>query len=363
MKKIISIAPGDGIGPEVMNVAVNILNEVATKFEHEFTYEQILVGGASIDVLGEPMDDSELEKILATDALLFGSIGGPKWDNIDPNIRPEKGILKMRKELGVFANLRPTVVYPQLADASPLKKELVEGADVLTVRELLGGIYFGEKFTHESHIEGHLPNYAWDKMEYSRGEIKRIAKIAFEAAMKRNKKVCSVDKANVLDVSKLWRKVVIEVAKEYPEVELTHMYVDNAAMQLFYPKQFDVILTGNMFGDILSDAASMMTGSIGMLPSASLGGKVAYYEPSGGSAPDIAGKDIANPIAQILSAAMMLQYSFNMKDEAKVIDDAIKDVLDQGYRTGDIKTKDTEENMIVGCSKMGQLIADYIHNL
>jgi len=360
MKKIISIAPGDGIGPEVMDVAKNVLDAVAEKFGHEFEYVDILVGGASIDILGEPMADSELEKIFKTDALLFGSVGGTKWDNIDPSIRPEKGILKMRKELGVFANLRPAVVYPELADASPLKREFVEGADVLVVRELLSGIYFGEKYTNESHVEGHLPNSAWDKMEYSRSEIKRIAHIAFQTAMKRNKRVCSVDKANVLAVSRFWRKVVIEVAKEYPEVELTHMYVDNAAMQLFYPKQFDVILTGNMFGDILSDAASMMTGSIGMLPSASLGGKVAYYEPSGGSAPDIAGQDIANPIAQILSAAMMLQYSFDMKDEAKAIDDAIKSVLADGYRTGDIKTKDTEKNMIVGCSEIGQLIVDRI---
>ena len=355
MKKIISIAPGDGIGPEVMDVAKSVLNEIARKFGHTFEYVDILVGGASIDVLGEPMADSELEKIFETDALLFGSIGGPKWDTIEDSIRPEKGILKMRKELGVFANYRPAIVYEELTESSPLKSENVGGVDILILRELLGGLYFGKHFTSEDGQS------AYDVMEYSVPEIERIAHKAFQAAMLRNKKVCSFDKANVLDVSKLWRKTVDEVAKDYPEVDCEHMYIDNGCMQLVInPKQFDVILTGNMFGDISSDIASTFGGSLGLLPSASLGGKVAYYEPSGGSAPDIAGQDIANPIAQILSAAMMLQYSFDMKEEAKAIDDAIKSVLADGYRTSDIKTKDTEKNMIVGCSEMGERIVSYI---
>ncbi len=357
MEYNITIGAGDGIGPEVMEQAIKVLNKVGEKFDHRFNYEKVFVGGASIDEFGVPLHSSQMEKILNSDALLFGSIGGPKWDDIDPEKRPEKGLLALRKELGTFANLRPVKVFDDLSSASTIKEEFVKGVDLLVVRELTGGIYFGKHETLKQ--EENQEVFAIDEMKYSESEIKRIAKVAFEIARKRNKKVCSVDKANVLDVSKLWRKTVIEVAKEYPDVELSHMYVDNAAMQLILnPKQFDVILTGNMFGDIISDAASVLGGSLGMLASASVGQKdaVAMYEPSGGSAPDIAGKNIANPIAQIISASMMLELSFGLKDEAKAIMDSINKVLTK-YRTGDIYEDGKEK---VSCSEMGDLIAENI---
>ncbi len=355
MKKIISVGAGDGIGPEVMEQAIKVLNKIAEKYNHEFEFKEVYVGGASIDKFGNPLDDSQMEIINSSDALLFGSIGGPKWDNVNPSIRPEKGILALRKNLKTFANIRPVKIFDDLVDASTIKKEVVKGVDLVVVRELTGGIYFGDR---ETGINDNNERYAVDSMKYTETEIKRIAKIAFELAKKRNKKLCSVDKENVLDVSKLWRKVVNEVSEEYPEVELSHMYVDNAAMQLILnPRQFDVILTGNMFGDILSDAASVLGGSLGMLASASVGNeKVSMFEPSGGSAPDIAGKNIANPIAQILSAAMLLENSFGMIDESKDIINAIDKVL-KNNRTNDIWEEGKNK---VSCSEMGDLIAENI---
>jgi len=355
MKKIISVGAGDGIGPEVMEQAIKVLNKIAEKYNHEFEFKEVYVGGASIDKFGNPLDDSQMEIINSSDALLFGSIGGPKWDNVDPSIRPEKGILALRKNLKTFANIRPVKIFDDLVDASTIKKEVVKGVDLVVVRELTGGIYFGDR---ETGVNDNNERYAVDSMKYTETEIKRIAKIAFELAKKRNKKLCSVDKENVLDVSKLWRKVVNEVSEEYPEVELSHMYVDNAAMQLILnPRQFDVILTGNMFGDILSDAASVLGGSLGMLASASVGNeKVSMFEPSGGSAPDIAGKNIANPIAQILSAAMLLENSFGMIDESKDIINAIDKVL-KNSRTNDIWEEGKNK---VSCSEMGDLIAENI---
>jgi len=355
MKKIISVGAGDGIGPEVMEQAIKVLNKIAEKYNHEFEFKEVYVGGASIDKFGNPLDDSQMEIINSSDALLFGSIGGPKWDNVDPSIRPEKGILALRKNLKTFANIRPVKIFDDLVDASTIKKEVVKGVDLVVVRELTGGIYFGDR---ETGVNDNNERYAVDSMKYTETEIKRIAKIAFELAKKRNKKLCSVDKENVLDVSKLWRKVVNEVSEEYPEVELSHMYVDNAAMQLILnPRQFDVILTGNMFGDILSDAASVLGGSLGMLASASVGNeKVSMFEPSGGSAPDIAGKNIANPIAQILSASMLLENSFGMIDESKDIINAIDKVL-KNSRTNDIWEEGKNK---VSCSEMGDLIAENI---
>ena len=355
MKKIISVGAGDGIGPEVMEQAIKVLNKIAEKYNHEFEFKEVYVGGASIDKFGNPLDDSQMEIINSSDALLFGSIGGPKWDNVDPSIRPEKGILALRKNLKTFANIRPVKIFDDLVDASTIKKEVVKGVDLVVVRELTGGIYFGDR---ETGVNDNNERYAVDSMKYTETEIKRIAKIAFELAKKRNKKLCSVDKENVLDVSKLWRKVVNEVSEEYPEVELSHMYVDNAAMQLILnPRQFDVILTGNMFGDILSDAASVLGGSLGMLASASVGNeKVSMFEPSGGSAPDIAGKNIANPIAQILSASMLLENSFGMIDESKDIINAIDKVL-KNSRTNDIWEEGKNK---VSCSEMGDLITENI---
>ncbi len=356
MKKIISVGAGDYIGQEVMLEAIKVLNKIAKKFNHEFEFENVFVGGASIDEFGVPLHESQMEIINNSDALLFGSIGGPKWDNVDSNIRPEKGILELRKNLGTFANLRPVKIFDDLVEASTIKKDIVKGTDLVVVRELTGGIYFGKRETGVDQIG---QRYAIDSMKYTEKEIKRIARVAFEVANKRRKKICSVDKENVLDVSKLWRKVVEEVSVEYPDVELSHMYVDNAAMQLILnPSQFDVILTGNMFGDILSDTASVLGGSLGMLASASMGekGNVAMYEPSGGSAPDIAGKGIANPIAQILSASMMLDISFDMKEESEVIIDAI-DATIKTYRTPDIYT---EGAIKVTTKQMGDFIAKNI---
>ena len=356
MEKNIAVIKGDGIGPEIVNEAIKVLDAIANKYNHKFNYTNILMGGASIDEYGVPLTDEALQIAKDSDSVLLGSIGGDTntspWYKLEPNLRPEAGLLKIRKELGLFANLRPAILYDELKGACPLKEELTAGGfDMLIMRELTGGLYFGKRSTEDEN--GEL--VARDSMSYSETEIRRIAKRAFDIAMKRNKKVTSVDKANVLDTSRLWRKVVGEVAKDYPEVTLENMLVDNCAMQLVKdPKQFDVILTENMFGDILSDEASMLTGSIGMLSSASLReDQLGMYEPSHGSAPDIAGKDIANPIATILSAAMMLRYSFDMDEEANAIEKAVEKVIEKGYRTVDIMSEGKQQ---VTCSRMGQLI-------
>ena len=360
MKLNITCIPGDGIGPEIVAEAKKVLNKVTEVYGHEITYKDILMGGASIDVHGVPLTDEAIADAKAADAVLMGSIGGntstSPWYQLPPEKRPEAGLLKLRKALNLFANLRPAVLYQELSDACPLRKDISDrGFDLLIMRELTGGLYFGAR--HTTEVDG--VRTAVDTLTYNENEIRRIAIQAFEIAMKRNKKVCSVDKANVLDSSRLWRKVVEEVAKDYPDITLSHMLVDNCAMQLVRdPSQFDVILTENMFGDILSDEASMVTGSIGMLASASLNdSKFGLYEPSHGSAPDIAGMDIANPIATVLSAAMMLRYSFDLDKEADAIEMAVKSILKKGYRTADIMAEGCEK---VGCSRMGDLLADEI---
>ena len=352
--------PGDGIGPEIVREAKKVLDTVAEKYGHSINYKEILMGGASIDACGVPLTEGAIAAAKCADAVLMGSIGGntstSPWYKLAPELRPEAGLLKLRKELNLFANLRPAVLYEELAEACPLRADIAsQGFDMMIMRELTGGLYFGERRTYEEN--GIVK--AVDTLTYDENEIRRIAIKAFDIAMKRKKKVISVDKANVLDSSRLWRKVVEEVAKEYPEVALEHMLVDNCAMQLVKdPAQFDVILTENMFGDILSDEASMVTGSIGMLASASLNdSKFGLYEPSHGSAPDIAGQDIANPIATILSAAMMLRYSFDLDKEADVIDNAVKQVLKDNFRTGDIMSDGMTK---VGCKVMGDLIAERI---
>ena len=353
MNKKITVLPGDGIGPEIVAEAIKVLDRVAEKFDHSFDYTYVDIGGCSIDKFGTPITDEGLEKCKSADSVLLGAVGGPKWDTCPPAIRPEKALLAVRKELGLFANLRPTRLFPQLADASPLKKEIVgNGIDLLIVRELTGGVYFGERRTEE--VNGEL--VATDIMPYSEHEIERIGRVAFETAMKRGKKLASVDKANVLDTSRLWRKTMHRLAEEYPEVEYSDILVDNTAMQLIKnPTQFDVLVTENMFGDILSDEASMLTGSIGMMPSASLSsGTLGMYEPIHGSAPDIAGMNIANPIGTILSAAMMLRYSFDMAAEADAIEAAVNAVLDEGCRTGDIMQEGMKKT---SCSEMGDLVA------
>lgn len=354
----IAVIPGDGIGPEIVREAKKILDKIATIYGHSFLYTEILMGGCSIDAYGVPLTEEALAVAKASDSVLLGAVGGnvgqSNWYSLPPHLRPEAGLLAIRKGLGLFCNLRPAVLFPQLKEACPLKDEIIgDGFDFLVVRELTGGVYFGDRKTFtENGIRK-----AMDTMPYDENEIKRIARWAFEVAMKRNKKVCSVDKANVLDTSRLWREVVKEVSTEYPEVTLSDMLVDNCAMQMVKdPKQFDVVLTENMFGDILSDEASMVTGSIGMLASASLGEtKLGLYEPSHGSAPDIAGQDKANPIATILSAAMMLRYSFDLEKEADSIENAVKKVLDKGYRTIDIMS---EGCTLVGTVEMGNLIAN-----
>lgn len=366
MKLNIVCIPGDGIGPEIVTEAKKVLKKIEAVYGHEMQFEDILMGGASIDVHGVPLTDEAIATAKAADAVLMGSIGGntqtSPWYKLEPSKRPEAGLLKIRKALNLFANLRPAVLYEELAAACPLKQEISEkGFDMMIMRELTGGLYFGERKTVEEN--GELK--AIDTLTYSEGEIRRIAIKGFEIAMKRRKKVTSVDKANVLDSSRLWRKVVEEVAKDYPEVTLEHMLVDNCAMQLVKdPGQFDVILTENMFGDILSDEASMVTGSIGMLSSASLNDtKFGLYEPSGGSAPDIAGKGIANPIATILSAAMMLRYTFDLDEEASAIEKAVKKVLEDGYRTIDIMPQDEagkQKITQVGTKEMGDLICERI---
>ncbi|CDA72785.1 3-isopropylmalate dehydrogenase [Ruminococcus sp. CAG:579] len=360
MNKKIAVIKGDGIGPEIVTEAMKVLDKVAEKYGHKFDYTQLLMGGCSIDVNGVPLTDETIAECKASDAVLMGSIGGntttSPWYKLPADLRPEAGLLKIRKELGLFANLRPCLLYPQLSGACPLKEEIsAKGFDMLIMRELTGGLYFGARKTEE--VDGVMT--AVDTLSYNEKEIRRIAVKAFEVAMKRRKKVTSVDKANVLDSSRLWRKIVTEVAADYPEVELEHMLVDNSAMQLVRdPAQFDVMVTENMFGDILSDEASMITGSIGMLPSASMNEtKFGLYEPSGGSAPDIAGQDKANPIATILSAAMMLRYSFDMTEEADAVEAAVTKVLEEGYRTGDIMSEGCKP---VSCSQMGTLIAERV---
>lgn len=356
MKYNIAVIPGDGIGPEVINEAIKVLDAVGSKYGHEFNYTQILAGGAAIDAAGECLPQETIDIAKKSDAVLLGAVGGPKWDSLPGDKRPERALLGIRKELGLFANLRPAIMFDELKDACPIRPEKVEGGlDLLVVRELTGGIYFGER----GYKDTDMGKAAYDIEQYSEGEVKRIAEVAFDMAMKRNKKVTSVDKANVLESSRLWRKTVAEVAKNYPEVELENFYVDNTAMQLVYnPKQFDVIVTSNIFGDILSDEASMITGSLGMLPSASLAeGNFGMYEPVHGSAPDIAGTGKANPMATILSASMMLKYTFDLSDEACAIENAVKKTLAAGYRTPDImsegKTPATTE-------QIGSLIAQNI---
>lgn len=356
----VTVIPGDGIGPEIVREARKVLDQVGKVFGHSFDYTEILMGGCSIDAYGVPLTEEALETARKSDAVLLGAVGGDvgnsRWYDVAPNLRPEAGLLAIRKGLGLFANIRPAYLYKELAEACPLKKEIIgDGFDMVIMRELTGGLYFGDRYTRE--VDGVMT--AADTLTYNEKEIRRIAVKAFDIAMKRRKKVTSVDKANVLDSSRLWRKVVEEVAADYPEVELSHMLVDNCAMQLVMnPGQFDVILTENMFGDILSDEASMITGSIGMLSSASMNeSKFGLYEPSHGSAPDIAGKDMANPIATILSAAMLLRYSFDMDREADAVEKAVQTVLTEGYRTGDIMSEGCTR---VGTCKMGDLIAERI---
>jgi 3-isopropylmalate dehydrogenase len=351
--KHILILEGDGIGPEIVAEARKVMDCVNDKYNLGLTFENELMGGCAIDVHGVPLADSTLERARQADAILLGAVGGPKWDKLDRAIRPEKGLLKIRSQLGLYANLRPALLYPQLVEASSLKPEVVSGLDILIVRELAGGIYFGEPRGIRTLENGEREGY--NTYKYSESEILRIGRTAFEMARKRNRKVCSVDKANVLEATMLWREVMDSLAPEYPDVELSHMYVDNAAMQLVRaPKQFDVIVTGNMFGDILSDAAAMLTGSIGMLPSASLDkdGR-GMYEPCHGSAPDIAGQGIANPLATILSVSMMLRYSLSMPDVADAIEVAVGQVLDKGLRTADIYT---EGKTRVSTAQMGDAV-------
>ena len=352
MVKNIAVIRGDGIGPEIVNEALKVLQKVATLYGHTFNYTDVEIGGCAIDKYGDPLPESELKKCVESDSVLLGAVGGNKWNDVPGHMRPEKGLLRLRAGMGVYSNNRPAKIWPQLADASPLKKSIVDGGiDFIIVRELIGGIYFGEHKT-----EG---NTATDVLTYSEAEIERIGRIGFETARKRNKKLCSVEKSNVLDSSRLWKKVMHRLAVEYPDVELSDMLVDNCAMQIVKnPAQFDVVVTENMFGDILSDEASMITGSIGMIPSSSLGATTCgLYEPIHGSAPDIAGKDVANPIGTILSAAMMLRYSFDMEEEANAIESAVGEYLETGYRTADIMS---EGMTLVGCKQCGDLIVSYL---
>ena len=357
MNKHIAIIRGDGIGPEIVNEAIKVLDTVAEKYGHKFEYEDVDMGGCAIDKYGDPLPQHELDKCLKSDSVLLGSVGGPKWDSVPGHMRPEKGLLRLRAGMGVYSNNRPAKIWPQLAAASPLKPEIVEkGIDFIIVRELIGGIYFGD---HKTYEDGE--KVSEDIMKYSESEIERIGRIGFETARKRGHKLCSVEKSNVLDCSRLWKTVMHRLAEEYPDVELSDMLVDNCAMQIVKnPAQFDVIVTENMFGDILSDEASMITGSIGMIPSSSLGATTCgLYEPIHGSAPDIAGQDIANPIGTILSAAMMLRYSFDMAKEADDIEAAVGEVLSSGYRTGDIMSTD-DGLKLTKCSEMGDLISKAI---
>lgn len=362
MEKTIALIPGDGIGPDIVREGVRVLDAVAAKFGHKFTYKTVLAGGAAIDATGSPLPQETLDTCLASDSVLLGAVGGPKWDNVPGELRPEKALLGLRGGMKVYANLRPALMFKQLSDACPLKNEIVgDGLDLLIVRELTGGIYFGERGRSDDK------QTAWDTEKYTAPEIERILKLGFESAMKRRKKLCVVDKANILESSRLWREVAESLKANYPEVELSFMYVDNAAMQLVRnPGQFDVIATSNMFGDILSDEASQITGSIGMLASASLGDGTGpgLYEPIHGSAPDIAGQDKANPLATILSCAMLLRYDFGLTAEANAIEAAVEKVLDAGWRTGDIAgTGAALESVkaagkLVGTKKMGDLVLE-----
>ncbi len=352
----LAVIKGDGIGPDIVDQAIKILDKVGDKYGHTFNYTDVLAGGVAIDATGEPLPQETIDVCKASDSVILGAVGGWQWDHLPGEKRPEKALLGLRAALGLYANIRPAMLYKELKAACPIKDEIIgDGLDIVVVRELTGGIYFGER----GQGTGENGDFSFDTMMYSEKEVERIARNAFEIAMKRGKRLCSVDKANVLENSRLWRKVVLEVAKDYPEVELSHLYVDNAAMQLVInPKQFDVIVTGNMFGDILSDEASMITGSIGMLPSASIGSsKLGMYEPIHGSAPDIAGQDKANPIATVLSMAMMLRYSFDLEEEALAIEKAVEKVLEEGYRTGDIMS---DGCTLVGTTKMGELLCERI---
>ena len=354
MEKKIAVIRGDGIGPEIVNQALKVLDKIADLYHHVFMYTDVDMGGCAIDKYGVPLPQAELDKCLFSDSVLLGAVGGPKWNDVPGPMRPEKGLLRLRAGMGVYSNNRPAKIWPQLADASPLKPSIVaEGIDFIIVRELIGGIYFGKHETVDENGE----KKAIDELTYTESEIERIGRIGFETARKRGKKLCSVEKSNVLDSSRLWKKVMHNLAAEYPDVELSDMLVDNCAMQIVKnPAQFDVIVTENMFGDILSDEASMITGSIGMIPSSSLGATTCgLYEPIHGSAPDIAGTDAANPIGTILSAAMMLRYSFDMAEEANCIEAAVSAVLDEGYRTGDIFSPGCTK---VGCTEMGRLIIE-----
>ncbi|MBQ4014627.1 MAG: 3-isopropylmalate dehydrogenase [Treponema sp.] len=363
MEKTIALIPGDGIGPDVVAEAVNVLDAVAKKFGHKWTYKNVIAGGGAIDKFGHPLPQEQLDIALSSDAALLGAVGGPKWDDVAPEIRPEKALLGLRGGMKVFANLRPAVMWKQLKDACPLKDEIAgDGIDVLVVRELTGGIYFGERGTS---ADGKT---AWDTEKYTWAEIERIVRMGFDFAKNRKKHLTVVDKANILNSSRLWRKVAEEVHKEYSDIALDFMYIDNAAMQMVKnPRQFDVIATSNMFGDILTDEAAQVTGSIGMLASASIGDGTGpgLYEPIHGSAPDIAGKDLANPLATILSAAMLLRFDFKLEEEAKAIESAVAKVLDEGWRTGDIAGADREAvkaaGKLVGTKKMGQLVLEYIN--
>lgn len=353
MDRKIAVIRGDGIGPEIVDQALLVLDRVGQLYGHSFTYIDVDMGGNAIDKWGDPLPPEMLQKCLDSDSVLLGAVGGPKWNDVPGHMRPEKGLLRLRSGMGVYSNNRPAKIWPQLADASPLKPSIVEkGIDFIIVRELTGGIYFGKHETLEENGE----TAACDQLRYSETEIRRIGRIGFETARKRRKKLCSVEKSNVLDSSRLWKKIIHELAEEYPDITVTDMLVDNCAMQIVKdPSQFDVIVTENMFGDILSDEASMITGSIGMIPSSSLGDSSrGLYEPIHGSAPDIAGLDIANPIGTILAAAMMLRFSFDMEKEADAIERAVSAVLDEGFRTGDIMGADGRKK--VGCTEMGRLI-------
>jgi len=362
MEKKIAVIRGDGIGPEIVDQALLILDKVASLYGHTFTYIDVDMGGCAIDKWGDPLPQTELDKCITSDSVLLGAVGGSKWNDVPGHMRPEKGLLRLRAEMGVYSNNRPARIWPQLASASPLKKSIVDkGIDFIIVRELIGGIYFGEHKTEEQNGQCN----ATDILTYSEAEIERIGRIGFETAQKRNKMLCSVEKSNVLDSSRLWKTVMHRLANEYPDVVLTDMLVDNCAMQIVKnPAQFDVIVTENMFGDILSDEASMITGSIGMIPSSSLGKTACgLYEPIHGSAPDIAGTDTANPIGTILSAAMMLRYSFDLSAEADCIETAVSNVLDKGYRTADIMPSDPEEAAAckkIGCIEMGKQIMEHL---
>ena len=356
-KKKIVVTPGDGIGPEVTEQALIILKEVATRFQLELEVEEMPVGGTAYDQTGTPIPDETLKACLDADAVLLGAVGGPKWEPLDFSVRPERGLLKLRSELQLYANLRPAVIYGDLVDASTLKRDVVEGADLMVIRELTGGIYFGEPRGVE---ERNGERVGFNTLVYSESEIRRVGKMACEIAMKRNKNLTSVDKANVLESTELWREVMTDVVKDFPEIELNHMYADNAAMQLIRdPKQFDTMVTTNMFGDILSDAAAMMTGSIGMLPSASLGGNIGLYEPVHGSAPDIAGQNLANPLAMILSTGMMLRYSFDLGQADDLIQKAVIQTIET-FRTGDIMSPGKTQ---IGCREMGDKVLETIKTL